>query len=212
MCGVYLNSLLESTAAEAIAVLILTSANYEEVIEVLERRFGNKQQIVNSHMDCLLQLPAATSLHDLHNVRRLYDKVESHISGLTSLGVATESYGNLMISILMQKLPPGLCITATKKMEKGEWSLDALLTLIRQELQARKRENVQGLHAPKPINQRNRIPPSASSRLSSYQDTTCTYCKEKHICQLQNCNKCNRKKGYPETKWTVLYLLKKEPH
>lgn len=178
----YLNSLLESSAAEAISGLKLTSANYEEAIEVLERRFGNKQHIINTHMESLLQLPAVTSLHDLHNVRRLYDKVESHVRGLKSLGVATESYGNLMISILMQKLPPGLRITATKKMEKGEWSLDALLTLFRQELEARERANLQGLHAPKqPNHQRNRIPPSASSLLSSYQDTTCTYCQEKHL-------------------------------
>ena len=39
----YLNSMLESAAAEAIAGLTLTSANYEEAIETLKRRFGNKQ-------------------------------------------------------------------------------------------------------------------------------------------------------------------------
>ena len=47
----YLNSLLESAAAEAIAGLTLTSANYEEAIATLRRRFGNKQLIVNRHME-----------------------------------------------------------------------------------------------------------------------------------------------------------------
>ena len=43
----YLKSVVESTAAEAIAGLTLTAANYEEAIATLNRRFGNKQLIVN---------------------------------------------------------------------------------------------------------------------------------------------------------------------
>lgn len=46
----YLHSLLESLAAEAISGLTLTSANYEEAIAILKRRFGNKQLIVNRHI------------------------------------------------------------------------------------------------------------------------------------------------------------------
>ena len=61
----YLNSLLESAAAEAIAGLTLTSAYYEEAIATLRRRFGNKQLIVNRHMDLLLNLEGVTSQHNL---------------------------------------------------------------------------------------------------------------------------------------------------
>ena len=43
----YLISLLESTAAEAIAGLTPTDANYEEAVSVLQRRFGNPQMIIN---------------------------------------------------------------------------------------------------------------------------------------------------------------------
>ena len=46
----YLSSLLESTAADAISGLTLTSANYKEVIGVLKKRFGNKQLNINQHM------------------------------------------------------------------------------------------------------------------------------------------------------------------
>ena len=42
----YLNSFLESTAAESIAGLTLTAKNYEEAIAIL-KRFGNTQLIVN---------------------------------------------------------------------------------------------------------------------------------------------------------------------
>ena len=43
----YLRSLLEKSAYDAIAGLTLSSANYGEAIEILRKRFGNKQVIVS---------------------------------------------------------------------------------------------------------------------------------------------------------------------
>lgn len=54
----YLHSLLDSIASDAIAGLTLTSANYEEAISTLKRRFGNEQLIVSKHIDAL---PASSS-------------------------------------------------------------------------------------------------------------------------------------------------------
>ena len=78
----YLDSFLESTAAESIAGLTLTSANYEEAVATLKRRFGNTQLIVNKHMDALLNLSTVNSHHDLRGLRHLYDAVETHVRGL----------------------------------------------------------------------------------------------------------------------------------
>ena len=91
----YLNSLLESTAAESISGLTLTSANYDEAIATLKRRFGNTQLIVSKHMDALLNLPITNSHHDLKGLRRLYDSVEAHVRGLRALGVTAGSYGGI---------------------------------------------------------------------------------------------------------------------
>ena len=49
----YLNSLLERSAAEDISGLSLWASNYEEAIDILKARFGNKQQIINHHMEIL---------------------------------------------------------------------------------------------------------------------------------------------------------------
>ena len=101
----YLNSLLERSAADAIVGLSLTSSNYLEAIDILRRRFGNKQLIVNRHMEELLQLNSVASSTNLKGLRRLYDTVESHVRGLKSLGIGAESYGSLLSSVLMNKLP-----------------------------------------------------------------------------------------------------------
>ena len=145
----YLTSLLQSSAAEEISGLKITAENYNEALEVLKQRFGNKQQIANSQMDGILQLPALTSLHDVQGLRRLYEKTESHVGGLKSWGIEVESYGNLIIWILMQRLPPGLRIAATKKMEEDGWSMEKLLTFIQKEVEARERATLQGSPATK---------------------------------------------------------------
>lgn len=56
----YLTSFLESSAADAIAGLSITSANYEEASSTLKKCFGNTQSIVNKHMDSLLSIQAVT--------------------------------------------------------------------------------------------------------------------------------------------------------
>ena len=57
----YLNSLLERSATEAISGLILGAPNYEEAVDILNARFGNKQQIINRHVEVLLNLESVTS-------------------------------------------------------------------------------------------------------------------------------------------------------
>lgn len=50
----YLRSLLERTPHDAITGLTLSSANYREAVEILHKRFGNKQMIISKHMELLL--------------------------------------------------------------------------------------------------------------------------------------------------------------
>lgn len=92
----YLRSLLEQTAYDAIAGLTLSTANYHEAIDLLKKRFGNKQLIVSKHMETLLNVEAVTSERSLKGIRRLHDNVESHIRSLKALGVSSDSYGTML--------------------------------------------------------------------------------------------------------------------
>lgn len=89
----YLRSLLEGSAYEAIAGLTLSSANYLEAIEILKKRFGNRQMIISRHMEVLLNLTAVFGEHDLKGLRRLYDGVEANVRSLKALRVERDSYG-----------------------------------------------------------------------------------------------------------------------
>lgn len=139
----YLRSLLEHTAREAISGLSLTSANYGEAISILKKRFGSKHQIVNKHMDVLLNVEPVTSPQNLRGLRHLYDLVESHIRSLNSLGVASDSYENLLSPVLLNKLPSELRLIVSREVSEADWSLDALMKAMAQEIEARERATTQ---------------------------------------------------------------------
>jgi len=92
----YLNSLLERSAKEAISGFTLTAANYREAISTLQKRFGNKQQIIDKHLDVLFNVDAVVNPSNVRGLRRLFDTVTSHIRSLHSLEVQSTIYANIL--------------------------------------------------------------------------------------------------------------------
>lgn len=80
----YLNSYLESMAAEAIAGLTLTAVNYKEAVAKLKKRFGNTLLTGSKHSVTIQHLSQVISHNDLKGRRCLYDSAETHVRGLQS--------------------------------------------------------------------------------------------------------------------------------
>ena len=178
----YLSSLLEATAADAISGLTLTSANYEEAIGVLEKRFGNKQLIINRHMDLLLNLDAVTSHNDLKGLRKLYDVVESNVRGLRALGVQSSSYGGLLSPVLISKLPTELRLIVSRELKEEEWGFEKMMEIVERELAARERSAGALPQHPRKQGAGAKPPPTALSLVTgSSNQVTCAYCDQPHL-------------------------------
>ena len=137
-----LGSLLERSAHDAIAGLTLSAANYREAIDILQKRFGNKQ-IIAKHMESLLNAEAVSSDHHQRDLRHLYDTIESHIQSLKSLGVEATAYGAMLSSVLLTKIPPDLRLLVSRKVPSSkEMKIEDLLRLFEEELVAGKNEDV----------------------------------------------------------------------
>ena len=179
----YLHSLLEHTAAEAIAGITLSLSNYEEAIALLKKRFGSKQQLISKHMEALLNLEAVTSSRDLKNLRQLYDKVESHVRCLKSLDVTSASYGSILSSILMKKIPQDLCLIVSREIVSDEWDLDSLMKVIEKEIEARERAAVDSsVNTKRP----GREPSTTSALLTNNLQVACCFCNgshQSHLCR-----------------------------
>ena len=76
----YLCGLLKGEAGRVIQGLPLSESNYKRAVDLLKERFGQKQVLINAHMDALLKIPVATN--DVKKLRSLYDACEGYIHGL----------------------------------------------------------------------------------------------------------------------------------
>lgn len=181
----YLRSLLEKSAYKAIAGLTLSSTNYRETIEILKKRFGNRQMIISRHMKILLNLSAVSREHDLRGLRWLYNEVEANVRSLKALGVGRDSYGTMLTSVLLTKLPPEIRLMVTRKASGEDFDLESLtLQAGFEELVAREcscdpaRNNRRPQDKPWP-------PPTATILLSGAQESSrepiaCCYCQQSH--------------------------------
>ena len=178
----YLVSFLESSAAEAIAGLSLTAANYTEAVSILRKRFGNSQLIVNRHMEALLAITTVSSHHDVRGLRKLYDAVESHVRCLRSLGVSADSYGGLLTSVLVNKLPSEIKLVISRVMTEERWELDRLMKVLEEEVNVRERAgaNQDTSNRRKPPFRSSASALVAGSSGANSAGITCTYCGKGH--------------------------------
>ena len=133
----YLKSYLKGTAAEALECLPIIEDNYLEAREILEKRFGNKQLIVSTHMNTLLKLKEVRNTN-VKELRSLFDKIEANVRALSSLGVSRDEFGPLLIPIILEKLPDMIRLQVTRVLgDINEWKIDDFLTKLGNEITAR---------------------------------------------------------------------------
>ena len=74
-------------------------------------------------MDSLLKLPSLFNCNDIRKLRQLYDTIEVHIRGLQSLDVSSETYGMLLVLVLLSKVhsPREIISTAGKTGHDVRW-------------------------------------------------------------------------------------------
>ena len=106
---------------------------------ILRNRFGNKPLIISKHMETLLTAEPVTSDKSLKELRHLYDKTESHLRSLKSLGVEPTSYGTMLSPVLLTKLPLELHLIVSRRISSTDLNMDTLLETFEEELVARER-------------------------------------------------------------------------
>ena len=130
-------------------------------------------------MDIMLNASPITSQNNLTGLRRLHDQIESNVRGLKSLGVAPESYGSLLSSVLLNKLPQDLRLIISHNTGDDSWSLDHLMKELEQELEATERAATNSVNVTQPGRQ-SRDQHTAAALLSGTSKPCCSYCQQPH--------------------------------
>ncbi|XP_045463718.1 uncharacterized protein LOC123673282 [Harmonia axyridis] len=99
----YLQSSLKGEAAQIIASLNATEANYKIAWDLLRERYQNRKAIINSHMKAIFDLPnIPKESHSL--LRKFLDEFQKHFRSLKSLGENVDEWHTILIFLLNSKL------------------------------------------------------------------------------------------------------------
>ena len=99
----YLKSLLNHEALQTVAGFALTNSNYSKAIQLLHELFGQHHKITHAYMTALLEIPAPRN--NLASIRQFYDKSETIIIGLEAQGLNQDTFGCLLVRVMLNKLP-----------------------------------------------------------------------------------------------------------
>ena len=135
--------------------LPLTAEIYESARAILKKRFEQPQVIINAHIEGLEKVSAVSAYNHLRRLRLLYDRVEAHVRALQVLGINSESYGKLLIPLLMEKVPPNMRLRISRTVDQPEWGLDVLLDAFDHEIEARERCEPIGTNPTDPSTSKN---------------------------------------------------------
>jgi hypothetical protein len=118
----YLRAQLEGEAYTTIKGLPLTEENYDHTQELLKKHYGQPHHIVNVFMMRAMWDSKKKKTADLESLRSFHDNLETYVRGLKSLGKDEDSYGELLVSMLLDKLPSNICIEITRAHGNAEWT------------------------------------------------------------------------------------------
>ena len=134
----YLRGYLGGEAEKCIDGMSLTNANYVQALNLLKERYGNKQLVISSHMDDLVRLERLSSSRvNVSEVRKLYDKIEGHLRSLVALGKNSDEFGDVLIPVILDKLPNDIRLEISRKLGQDNWEINVFMKLLSDEIMAR---------------------------------------------------------------------------
>ncbi|XP_052762257.1 uncharacterized protein LOC128204895 [Mya arenaria] len=131
----YLKSKLIGAAKSAVAGLALSSANYNIAVDILRKRFGNPQEIVDQHYHKLVNLSPATN--KVSSLREFLDNIERHLRCLEMLNQNINQ--DVFVSIVKSKLPEDVLLQIELQNGVQKWTIGSLKERIETYVTARER-------------------------------------------------------------------------
>ncbi|XP_067124155.1 uncharacterized protein [Centruroides vittatus] len=112
----YLKSVLKGEAEQH--SIEVSDGNYTEAWKILQDRYENERQIINSHLKALFQQPRART-DSASEIKRLLDTTVKHVRALAVLKLPTDHWDDILVYTLSNKLDD-----ETRK----QWELKATTT------------------------------------------------------------------------------------
>ena len=181
----HLRGLLLEPARSAITGFALTSANYEAAVELLKKRFGKKTAIQRTLVNELLNTRPVFNESDTARLCGFYDFVETKYRALQALNVDERTYSEIVVPMLLERIPDSVRLTITRGKQYLEWTLKDLLDSLLTEVELREDHNLTAQRGGS--NDRRKGPQTASALFTNKGgDKRCAFCLRGH--PPEDCN------------------------
>ena len=90
-------------------------------------------------MEIFVKLQPKTSMKNVSGLKAMYDLVEGNVSHLPSLAVPSETFGKLLVHLLIKKIPHSLRLVISREFDDEVWDLENMLKYFKKELFAKER-------------------------------------------------------------------------
>ena len=70
-------------------------------------------------------------------LRELYNRIESNVRALKTVGIQQEHFGSLLIPIILEKILNVIRLQISQQLGKEKWNIDEFLQCINREITAR---------------------------------------------------------------------------
>ena len=128
----YLRTQLHGDAGSVIGGFPLSDHNYPQCVKLLKERFGQQYKLVDAHMETLYNVSMPSN--NLTSLQAFYDTIQSHIRALSALDKPPDSYGSLLTTVILSKLPSEIKIHMARDHYDSEWTITELLDSILKEI------------------------------------------------------------------------------
>ena len=92
-----------------------------------------------SHEEASFHTTCKKPSNDILNLRKLLDQAESSVRNTKSLKVETNSYRELLVPLLNEKLPNDLSLRIAREFENDVWLLGDMLGILKKEVERQER-------------------------------------------------------------------------
>lgn len=115
-----------------------TADNYTKAVEHLQQRFGEESVLIQVYVRGILELIICDKKK--MDLVSLYDKLQTKLSALESLGLTKNKYADFLFPLVESSLPPELIKIWSRNRnlnaeEKGKSDLDSLIEFLKNEVQ-----------------------------------------------------------------------------
>ena len=189
----YLKSCLTGPALSSISGFTSGGESYNHAVDILKERFGQSRRLITAYMDALIEMKKP--VHTVSSLRSFYDNLNMYVRSLEALNKSSDSYGDLLIPVLLKKLPATVVQNISRGRSVKDWTLNALLQSLSNELDLLE---TCSQSVTEPVNDLQAFTTQTESRTSGRNPTSgrrypfskrnCSYCGDRNHASV-NCDK-----------------------